>query len=406
MNLKINKKILLLGLIIILLGGIFSPIAAEQLDEDLLLEKQIGLNNNLDFDKKINILMNLGNMPSLSASVVKNDSVVWSKTYGYSDIRHRKKASGDTLYLVGSVSKTITATATMQLYERGYFDLDDDVSEYLPFDLKNPKYPNINITFRMLLSHQSSIGRDDILRTLFLFFLGYPCEWLDNFLMSDGKFYNFRNWLDKPPGEKFAYANTNFVILGYLIEKISNQSFEEYCKENIFEPLNMTNTGYRLSDFDMDKIAVPHVRIGRIYFLLPIYENRAHSAAGLRTTAVDLSHFLIAHMNGGLYEGIRILNESTVKLMQTIQYPNGKYGLGWRNVTYENGETYIGHGGNIHGARAEIKLRLSDNIGVIYIWNENFAIWETVESRTPRLMTMPLEKFSIFLIEKLLFEKA
>ena len=100
--------------------------------------------------------MSFTHIPSLSACIIKNDTIVWSKAFGWSDIYNLKKAKSDTIYRVASITKTFTATALMQLYEQGLFDLDDNVSEYLPFDLKNPKYPECNITFRMLLAHQSS----------------------------------------------------------------------------------------------------------------------------------------------------------------------------------------------------------------------------------------------------------
>ena len=128
-------------------------------NENNSLEKQ-------NFDKKIQLLMKLAHMPSLSTCVIKNESVVWSKTYGYYDLKNKKLATQNTIYMVASISKMFTAIAIMQLWEQGLFDLDDDVNDYLPFELRNPHYPDVPITFRMLLAHQSSLGNPEF--SLFL----------------------------------------------------------------------------------------------------------------------------------------------------------------------------------------------------------------------------------------------
>ena len=153
-----NKSLALL-IIPLFIGTIFIPVTRIILSENktVMLEKQVDSNDDPTFDLKIKLLMKVGHMPSLSACIIKNNGIVWSKGYGFYDIMHRKKACDDTIYMIGSISKSVTATALMQLYEQGLFDLDDDVSDYLPFTLRNPKYPDVPITFRMLLAHQSSL---------------------------------------------------------------------------------------------------------------------------------------------------------------------------------------------------------------------------------------------------------
>jgi CubicO group peptidase (beta-lactamase class C family) len=99
------------------------------------------------FDRFITILLKIGHYPSLSSCIIKNTKVIWMKEYGLYDIENQKQATKQTIYLVASITKTITSTALMQLYEQGLFDLDDDVNNYLPFDLRNPNFPDDNITF-------------------------------------------------------------------------------------------------------------------------------------------------------------------------------------------------------------------------------------------------------------------
>ena len=128
------------------------------------------------------LAMNLAHMQSVSACIIKNNTIKWSGNYGFSNRLLLEKPTINTNYMAGSISKTITAIAIMQLYENeSYdFDLDDNVSKWLPFDIKNPTYPDVNITFRMLLSHQSSLHDHDKISELNYLFsdspISFPAE--------------------------------------------------------------------------------------------------------------------------------------------------------------------------------------------------------------------------------------
>jgi CubicO group peptidase (beta-lactamase class C family) len=362
-------------------------------NKSLLIQKQTASLD--DFDQKITFLMRLGHMPSLSACIINNDSIIWSKGYGLSDRRNNKQATEHTIYMAGSITKTFIATALLQLYEQGFFSLDDDVNMYLPFELRNPHYPDEPITMRMLLSHQSSLGEP--LRFIFhFFFINYSYEWLDDYLIPGGSMYHPDVWNKYPPGESFHYANIGFELLGYILQRLSNQSVEDYCEEHIFTPLEMKNTSFHVSDFEVDELAVPYIRRGGWYIPLPHYDIGCTAAGGIRTSVMDLSHFLLAHMNEGVYKGTRILEKETIELMHTIQYPeSSQYGLGWILDT-SNDDIYGGHTGGVFGGSAFMFYRDSDNVGVIFFININRVI-------TLRLHL--LEQLSWIGIQQHLFEK-
>lgn len=351
------------------------------------------------FENLITKIMKLAHMSALSAAIIKDNKVIWSKGFGIYDRENGKKATNETIYLVASISKTFTATALMQLYEKGLFDLDDDVNKYLPFSLRNPNYPDKPITFRMLLAHQSSLAMDP---PAFYAYLpgdlevkGYPYPWLKEYLVPGEIHYKPQVWSDAMPGEEMNYANVGYSLLGYLVELISGEPFEEYCKKHIFEPLGMNDTSFLLKDLNISKIAVPYVvRYGEYYPLLH-YSILDTAAGGLRTNVLDLSRFLIAHMNGGVYNGVRILNEKTVEEMHRIQYPSNKYsfqyGLGWQ-IWKIGDETYVGHTGGLYGVATNMRFRTSDNVGIIYFTNkEIYNVREII---------------AFSLIERLLFWKA
>ena len=247
------------------------------------------------FDMKMQTLRRLADMSSVSACIVKNDSVVWSEGYGLSNRLLLKKPTDDTVYYMGSVSKAITATAIMQLYEKGFFGLDDNVSVYLPFDLKNPDYPNVNITFRMLLAHQSSLHDHSITESYVYLFSDRRYSYVRELLLPDGEAYNHEYWASYSPGREANYSNIGFVVIAYLIEQITGQSFELYCQENIFTPLQMKKSSFDTDCYKIGDLAAPYIRYRGIYLRLPNYDFKlADPCGGLCSTTEDLSHFELA----------------------------------------------------------------------------------------------------------------
>jgi CubicO group peptidase (beta-lactamase class C family) len=360
--------------------------------------------NDASFDRLITMLLQISHYPGMSACVISNTTVVWKKGYGFSDIEAHKPATNQTIYVVASITKTITSTALMQLYEQGLFNLDDDVNMYLPFAVRNPNYPDDPITIRMILSHSSSFTSDPPSYHWFNYshpppIPGYPGDWLEDYLLPGGAYYTTEIWdTNHRPGAYMIYANINFDIAAYLVQLLSGQPFHEYCDDHIFKPLGMTRTGFCLPDLPIEDVAFPYLYQNRTYEKLPHYQLLHYPIGGLMTTVDDLSHFLIAHMNHGVYNGTRILQDETVSLMHTIQPPgniyfNFHYGLGWmivKNPLKKN--VFSGHSGDIPGVHTRMFMNQSDNTGIICFFNSDRSTF--------------VKKFVSFLIHNLLFSKA
>jgi len=369
--------------------------------------------NDAAFDRKISFLMRIAGFPSLSACIIKDDQIIWSKGYGYYDRSERKTATIDTFYVIGSITKTIVGTALMQQYEQGLFDLDDDVNTFLPFNLRNPNFPDDPITFRMLLSHTSSLNENGQMQYYWFNFSGdppfdfFPEPYLREFLLPGGRYYDPSVWsTEYRPGEYAMYANVGFDLISYLVEIISGEPFLEYCNAHIFSPLDMKNTGFNFSRFDINKVAIPYQRFkGRYYTINELgfmfgeappdqyWRLRCYPAGGLYTTVTDLSHFLIAHMNDGIYNGTQILEKETVDLMHAIQPGNQiGYGLAWSHQAIADLQ---GHGGDLPGADTWMLYNQTEDIGVIYLANGN-----------PEYSVLPFKGLFLFiLIMYLLFTK-
>ncbi|MCL6558791.1 MAG: serine hydrolase, partial [Firmicutes bacterium] len=297
-----------------------------------------------ELDKEILAEMHKSKIVGVSAAFVKDGRVIWANGYGWADLEKGKLATRNTIYRIASISKTITATALLQLWEQGKFGLDDDISYYLGFMVRNPKYPNDKITFGMLLTHTSSIldGTSDCGYEKAISSSNPPL--LRDLLVPGGKAYCDLTWGDFRPGTNFVYSNFGFGIIGSLVETLSGERFDRYAINHIFRPLGM-DASYDVADIvNIDKVAVLYKTSGNSNFIpacdyfgegekptkkpykLPLGNYYIGPAGAVRSSVVDLAKFVIAHMNGGVYDGVRILRKDTVDLMHQIQWYG--YGLG------------------------------------------------------------------------------
>lgn len=406
-------KKLLVATIVILLITLNIPNLAEKNTvkaNSSVLENPSLSFRDIAFNLKIRLMLRLAHIISLSACIIKDNTIVWSQGYGFSNRAMLEKPTLDTIYMVGSISKVITATALMQLYENESYDfnLDDNVSKWLPFDLKNPQYPDINITFRMLLAHQSSLHDHDQIDSYSYIFSNYPYSYLEEILMPYGEDYHPEFWGNYSPGDGANYSNLGFILVGYIIERMTGITLEEYCQENIFKPLEMKSTSFNMSNLDKPSIAVPYQWVRGRFIRQSKYDYTfVDPCGGLYTTAEDLSHLLIAHLNGGVYNNAKILNSSSLDLMHTVQYPdsmpyfNRRYGLGWI-VIEKNDEPYrMGHSGSVPYYIANMGVLIPDNISVIYFYNSEALPLPLIPDLSSKRM-----RYWKYYIEDLLFEKA
>jgi CubicO group peptidase (beta-lactamase class C family) len=350
-----------------------------------------------DLDDFIEAERHARRIPGLTACIVKSGKVAWSKGYGWANIAKRVPMDPDrTLQNIGSISKTVTATAVMQLWEKGKFQLDDDINERLPFPVRIPSHPDVPITYRLLLTHRSGIADSPAYGT------SYACgdpkssleAWLKDYFTPSGRHHdpkaNFHPW---KPGSKDAYSNVGFGLLGYLVERISGVPFADYTRKNIFGPLGMDRTGWLLSEIDVAAHAIPYipttdaaeVETARKYGLLAgdperdpgsgdhqplcLYSFPNYPDGSLRTSANQLARFLLAYANDGALGDARILAPDTIRLMLTPQAATSPgQGLCWA-TEHREGHRHWGHNGSDPGIETNMSFRPADGIGTILFAN-------------------------------------
>lgn len=306
--------------------------------------------------------------PGLSVAVIRDGVTVWSQGYGYADIATKRAMTPATIQNIASISKTVTATAVMQLVETGHCSLDAPIDSYLPFKVRIPRHPDSPISIRQLLSHSSGIadGRS--------YNASYRCgdptipleTWVRGYLLPGGTWYHERrNFHSRAPGERFAYSNVGFGLLGVLVEHVAKQPFKAYCRERIFAPLGMGDTGWSLEEVDLSQHATLYISqneahrsdgkklVGEIVKdgLTPLclYSFPNYPDGLLRTSAKDFSRFLGAYLHAARGEDSAILKASTVAEMfrnpialsdKTVQ------GLCWSGSLTETGTVWYHDGGD------------------------------------------------------------
>ena len=348
-------------------------------------------------------------VPGLAVIVYKNGREVYRNMMGNRFLSPRNKnwnlpVTSESRFRVASISKIFTATGYMKLVEEGKINLDEDVSRYLGFTLRNPSYPNRIITSRMLLSHTSSL-RD------------YPTPYVP-FKSNVKSFFTSADcWTrGKAPGSYFSYCNLNFVLLATIMEKVSGQRFDKYITKNVLKPLDIKGS-FNLRDFsssDLQKMGTLYRKTkgesGRYYAqiddrpidlpsasLLSSYRPGTNAGifspqGGLRISPEELAHMLQMLMNQGSYKGREVLKPATVQLMekQVWKYdpltPNGdienscieSYGLPLEYFS-GNGSTrpapnrpdfdLVGHLGEAYGFIGGLMWQPGTKNGFIFLQN-------------------------------------
>ena len=224
----------------------------------------------------------------MSALAVCHDTVVYHGSFGISDYARNIPATDSTMYRIASISKTVTATTLMILYDMGLFKLDDDISAILGYSVRNPNYPSVIITPRMLLSHTSSIqdcsGYSNFITDSYN---NNPPPPLSGLLTDTGSYYSADMWQNKKPGTYFMYSNLNFGIIGTMVEKLSCERFDVFCKKYIFELLGITGS-FRIQDIpDINNVAVLYRANDGIW------QAQADNFKGVMPPARDLESYLI-----------------------------------------------------------------------------------------------------------------
>lgn len=297
---------------------------------------------------------------------VRDGAVLLAKGYGYADVKKRKPVIvGETLFRPGSVSKLLTWTAVMQLYEQGKLDLNVDVNTYLQ-KFQIPKTFPEPITLSHLMAHTA--GFEEMVKDLAV---RTPEELvpLEDYLASNmpARVY--------PPGKIAAYSNYGTALAGYIVEVVSGTPFEAYIEEHIFKPLDMRASTFReplpapLRDFMSVGYSIKKGVLKAEEFELL---NGLYPAGSLSITATDMARFMIAHLENGRLGEAQILKEETARLMHAKHFSSDPRLDGNAHGFWEkrlNGVRMIEHGGDTIYFHSQLVLFPEHNLGMFVSLN-------------------------------------
>jgi CubicO group peptidase (beta-lactamase class C family) len=294
--------------------------------------------------------------------VVKDGQVLLEKGYGYADFDKRTPVDPkSTLFRWGSTSKLFTWTAVMQLVEQGKIDLDTDVNQYL--DFKIPAREGKPITMRNIMTHTA--GFEERLEGL----IGVEADGVAPLEQFIKQYIPARIFA---PGETPAYSNFAAALAGYIVARVSGESFDDYIDKQLFEPLQMPNSTFRQPVPERLK---PNLSRGYQAASLPAkpFENVGPAPAGsLSSTGDDMSHFMIAHLQNGRFGSSQILKPETAEQMHTtalsILPRVNRMLLGFYEDNYD-GRRVIAHGGDTQWFHSDLHLFIDDGVGLLVSMN-------------------------------------
>jgi len=314
------------------------------------------------FDGMVPQQLALENIAGAVVIVVKDGNVLLQKGYGYADVETRRPMTADTtLVRPGSVSKLFTWTAVMQQVEAGKIDLDRDINDYLDFKIP-ATYPK-PITMRNLMTHTT--GFDEVEKDL-LVDQPRPSISTDDYVRSHlpRRVY--------APGTTPAYSNYGATLAGYIVERVSGIPFDDYVDKRIFGPLGMTHSSFRQPPPEQLKSMMSKAYTLATENPKPYEIINAEPAGSSLSSAVDMSHFMLAHLQNGEWNGVHILKPETVALMHSRQFGANPalshMALGFYEEN-RNGHRIIGHAGDTNYFHSDLHLIQDANVGFFMSYN-------------------------------------
>jgi len=356
-------------------------------------------------DEEIQTLIKMYDAVGLSVAIVKNDSIIYSKGFGYRNIEHKLEMTDETLLCIGSTTKSFSATLLGILETQNRVSLLNKPSYYIP-DLQfyNDKMNDL-ITIQDLLCHRSGIGSVDGSNTFFP--TNKNIEFIPRFRYL------------KPNGEiknSFLYSNVSFGLAGLIVEVITNTSWEERIQNDIFKPMEMNASVTNIDDMiKSNNFSVGYgLSEGKQVKLLNREFTFSKAEGAIVSSAKDMGNYMITWLNNGRYkekqvipenyifEAITIKNIRPQNSMNTDTYLYG-YGYGWFIQSFK-GNYNVEHGGNVPGFSCQLAMYPYEKLGIIVLTNQNnsalpYLVEDIITNRMLKLPQQPINEYTVNIAE-------
>ncbi len=355
-----------------------------------------------DVERYIDAQIDINLPPAMNVTVIKEGKTIFSKAYGVSNGITGDKANTNNIYHYYSATKSFTAVAIMQLVEKGKLDLNTSITDYLPeFVPADSSGDPIKVSIKNLLSHRSGLPSIQLDMFKWLHFSDQP--YVGDLALVKSELQDFRT-VDWAPGSDSEYRNINYILLGAIIDSVTDGSYEDYVRQHILKPLKMSSSDFVYRDDMLERAAIgahPHYnfitplidyngpeggmeslsekRIDDMYWLKTLYTDFSASTS-LMGTGNDLARFGQMLLNGGELDGVRLLSKTSVnsilyqgryvEMIEKVKKKREEFALGNGTKTwFHNSIEMIGHGGSGPGYKMQYFVVPSKNMVVVVLTN-------------------------------------
>jgi CubicO group peptidase (beta-lactamase class C family) len=338
----------------------------------------------------------------LAVGVVRGGSLEFFHAHGLADVASNTPITEDTVFRIGSVTKTVTAVAVMQLWEQGLIDLDAPANDYLRSYQLVPRKAGFGpATVQHLLTHTAGIPEvlhvSDLLHPSWGPFGMRPAEYsvkVGEPMPSLAEFFRGSLEVAAEPGTAFAYTNHGFATLGQIVEDVSGQPLHVYLRKHIFEPLGMADTDLLRSEKVKSRLATGY-GLGRGGARPVPDRDWVNAGAGnIYSTARDMARYLAALVGGGTNQHGSVLRPATLATMFDAHYqPDPRLaGIGLAFFRYDaGGHRVVGHDGRLPGFNAQLLVAPDDGVGVMGLTNGAYAATSWMPLELERLLRRVLD---------------
>ena len=329
--------------------------------------------------------MTASGIVGLSIATIRGGEVNYQRGFGFRDFEKGSSATPETIFCIGSVTKSFTALAVMQLCEAGKLSLDDPVEKWLDFK-ERPMGEKVLV--KHLLSHTSGLSALGYAEATLAAVTDKPDIWLPIADADDLLIFmrGAEDWALAKPGERHAYLNEGYILLGAIIEKASGMSYSEYLDEKVLTPLHMYRSSFEEEDVEGDEdLAVPYITNsagGKTATRYPY--GQMISDGGLMSSASDMANYLRMLLGRGAFEGNRLASEESIETMcspaiKMLEEPvNGVdyryYGYGLRIKDNFLGHRLVQHSGSVFGSSAYMNFIPDAGVGVAILANGGYFL--------------------------------
>lgn len=376
----------------------------------LLSKSLIAQNLQDSLHQELSAIFEATSIPGFAYTIVNEQETLASEGYGYANLTQQIPYTPESVHNIGSVSKTFIAIAIMQLVEQGKLNLDTPINDILPFKIFHPKYPDTLITVKHLVTHTSGIKDTNFydlgcyvllddhqpvkknykgLEAIYLRRMSKNEEqalgdFLESYLTKDGDNFKKKNFHKHAPGMQYEYSNIGSAVAAYVVEIVAQQDYADHVRENIMQPLEMNNSGWRYKDIPEEKHTMTYTTKGSE---VPRYTLITYPDGGVRSSAADLGKYLQAMMT----QDSRLMTSATFQEMFDMKFEGKEKVAVFWSIDRRNN---IGHNGADPGIFTMISFDPKEKVG--FTFTTNCSVHDDKELLVPTIEILrTLKKYSL-----------